>query len=210
MDLLEELKQDVRRQKFEDIVINNGGKIITLAVLIVALTAGLYFANQYKAKKNLETGLKFYQAIESSKNTEEKIAALDEFAKSSPANYGSIAELRKADELILSSKFDEAKAALESVSKNAKFDQAFREIAELKLVNILVGQNGAEDEIVKRLDALSQPNSVFKFSAIEAKANYLLSKGKKAEAIELYSKLADDKNAPEGISNRAKRFAPKA
>jgi hypothetical protein len=210
MDILDELKQDLRRQKFEDVVINNGGKIISFVIAVVLLVTVVYYLNLQKSEANIKAGTELYLLTNSSKKTDEKVAALEEFSKTAPANYSVVAQLRVADELVLASKNDEAKAALQEVAKNPKAEQSFKEIAELKLVNILISENGEEGEILKRLDALSQNNSVFKYSAIEAKANYLLSKGKNEEAAALYNKLLEDKATPESIADRAKQFNPKS
>jgi hypothetical protein len=206
--LLNELKEDLRRQKLENIVIDNGGKIIALAGLIVAITAGIYFYNQNKIKTQLEAGAKFYEIVENSKNSEEKVKALQDASKELPSGYASIAEIKIADEFIQKENFTEALKVLEAVSKNSKYDAAIREIAELKLVDVLIKQKENQDNILKRLDALSQPTSVFRYSALEMKADYFMANDRKQDAAEIYKKLAEDKNTPQNILKRVQLSTP--
>ena len=71
---------------------------------------------------------------------------------------------------------------------------------------LLINKKADSKEVITLLDSVSQDDSVFRATALELKASYLLQNGDKKQAIEILKKLSEDKQLPSTLQDRAKHI----
>ncbi len=200
-DFIDEVKQEMEYEKYQQFFINNGGKLITLAVIIVVATAAYTIYQKQQLKKARATGTMF----------------VDAFADTKPENYDPIiakahkgftplAGLMKAGLLNSEDKYDDATKALQGVSGNYLYDRAFRDMAMIDEAYVMIEQKEKKEDILAKLETPSKPDAPFHATALELKASYLLDNGDKAAAKEIYTQLANDKTLAATMQDRAKHM----
>lgn len=175
-----------------------GSWVVAGAVLVVVAMAGLVGWRQYDTSRRAEAGSAYSTALaQIGKDDAAARAALEKQAQDAPEPYRLLAALAVAQ---MQATPAEQVAALQAVA--AKLPP---ELADLAVV--IAGLRGLDagktDEVASQLATLSGPDRPFHFSAREVQALAAAKKGDVKRARELWEELAKDREAPNGVRQRA-------
>jgi len=205
-DILDEVKEDLKREKYAALWSRYGRYVVAGAVSAVVLTALSVSWSRYQEKHYAEQGNLLYAANQSAEEgkLDAAFAKLDTLINGKKTPAAAIAALRKAALLVKEDKVEEAMAIYKAITEDGKSPGEIRELAELLYLYNVAEKNNPErgTETAERLLKLSA-NSPWKFSAIELIAFGDLEKGNLLSAKENFEKLANAADAPSGIRNRA-------
>lgn len=196
MELLAEIKEDIRREKLEKLWQRFGIWIISTAVLVVVssglIVAWKYFQETTAAKQ----GGELFLAIESLNNgeLEKSKSTLTETAKNN-SSAGVLANLRLASIAIEANDKSAAKEHYQAVIKTPGVAKEFLDLALLQNAKIAL-QNSATDQAeistaIEQLKHISADNlSPWRAFALEQLATYYLQKNETKKAEEFLTELA--------------------
>lgn len=209
-EFLEEVKKDIRQEKFLNLWKRYGKSAVGGVIGILMLTVGYNLWGHYEHNKRVAMAEKLMSAQDYviQGNTDKALAFLDDLSASSYATYQSLALFQKAGILRKESKPLEAIAIYKELSENSKLESIWRDLASLLMAITSMDQpNIKEEELINRLNALISDNNPWQYFAREIKGTLLYRKGEKDQAAELFARLIQDNQTPPGISMRAKLMA---
>lgn len=199
-DLIEEIKRDISEEKYAQIFTKHGQKLIFIGFFIVALTAVNYVYKNISYKKSIEIGNKFMEVFDEPK-TENFAPIIAENQK----GYSPLAILLKAGTENSTEKYDDALKTLQQLAENKNYDRAFKEMASINIAYLMMAKKEPKEKILEILNKVTSRDSVFRATALELKANYLLEIGDKNNAVTILNELAKDEKIPSTIQDRAKQ-----
>jgi hypothetical protein len=175
-----------------------GTWVVAGAVVVVVAVAGMVGWRQYDASRRAEAGSAYSATLaQIGKDDAAARAALEKQAQDAPEPYRFLAALAVAQ---MQATPAEQVAALQAVT--AKLPP---ELADLAVV--VAGLRGLDagktDEVASQLAALSGPDRPFHLSAREVQALAAAKKGDVKRARELWEELVKDREAPNGVHQRA-------
>lgn len=202
-DLLDELKEDLFREKYLLIWQKFGNYIIGAALAALVLTALGVAGMEYMNAKYDTYNDKLFAANNAPKA--EAISKYDDLIATGNSTYRAIAGMRKAALLLEDSKNAEALIAYKKVISDFSAPQEFRDIA--KLIYVVISNNITLDnkDVEAKLfleDSMSD-KSIFKYSAMEVDAFQQLSENNYTKAKDIFNSLANNAKTPTGIKSRA-------
>lgn len=198
---IEEVTQEVRRDRLNLLVRRYGWIAVVLVVAIVGVAAVFEWrgARQQAAARNL--GDAMLQAVEAG-SAESRRAALEGVAADGDA--AALRDLLIAGEL---AEADPAAAAelLGAVAERADVDAIWRDLATLKLV-MLPGGPLLPERKLELLAPLGQPGAPFRLSALEQTAHMQIALGRTDAAMATLTDLAGDVAASPQRRRRAEEL----
>jgi hypothetical protein len=211
VDIFDEISDDLRAERNIALLRRYGGIFIAAAVLVLLGVAGDQLWQSYQTKQNnaaasaylnitqqvdtLGSGITNPQRISNAK-------ALANFAATSPAGYRSLANLRAAGLYAAAGQVDEAEDLWNNISGDPAADPLLRQLADLLWAQHALG-TAPDDAVLARLMPLTAPENIWHGLAQETQALLYLREGKTDQAKALFSQIASDPSAPEGVRNRA-------
>ncbi|MSO71609.1 MAG: tetratricopeptide repeat protein [Alphaproteobacteria bacterium] len=204
-ELLREVDEDIRRERYERLWQRYGSYVIAAAIGIVGLTAGVEAYRQYGIRQSEALSERYVLSVNSALRGDDPqgaIRALAALAADTTTGYSALARLQQA---ALIAKLGDLPGALEiydSVAGDRSMPPALRELA------VMLGAlNAVEREdataIERRVVSINVATSPWRFSAREAIALAALRAGDMDRARGLLRALADDFAAPSGVRGRA-------
>lgn len=203
-DIFNEIDEDVRRERYEQLWKRYGNYVIGAALLVVLATAGAVGWREYTNRQNEAQALRFLNALELAQKGDDAgaRAAFASLAGDAGAGYATLARLQEAGLLAKAGDTAGAAKVYEQIAADGRVDQVFREFATVLLVQDQVA-TGEPARLTQMLAPLMNDKSPWRHSATELSALLAQRTGDKAKAKEFYAKLADDLTAPQGMRARA-------
>lgn len=205
---LREVDENLRRDQARDFA-KQYGRWIAAAVVLFLLAVGgwIYWQERQREKAGEETEAlsKVYSDIGAGK------------AKAAPTQLDTLADSKQAA-VRASALFTRAAVALEQndrktaiakyaeVAADKDLPEAYRQLATIRQTTLEFDSLKPE-QVIARLQALSQAGKPWFGSAGELTAMALLKQGKKSEAGRLFAAIAADQGAPATIRTRAVQIA---
>lgn len=199
-NLLQELQEDLQRQRMETLWKRYGMIVIGAAVFIVLATAVNSLWQNHTATRQQEASTAFWELVrKSAKDPTAQVSAFQDLASTTKeTNIAVLARLRAAS----AAKGGDRVVAFEAVAKDDKVEPLFREYAALLAVQAQMDE-GEPAALIAQLQPLMD-KSVWRYSAREY-AGYLALKAQdNAKAQELFTALAQDAGTPQPIAARAR------
>ena len=205
---LREVDENLRRDRLQDFFRDNKRALIIALVLFLGAAGGLIWWEQYRrdqAGREVESLAEVYRAI-----NEDKMASvpgrLAPLAQSSDEGVRATARFTQA--ALALEKGDSATAAriYGELHADESMPEAYRGAALIRQT-ALDFDKLKPDEVIARLAPYAKPDSPWFGSAAELTAAALIKQGKKAEAGQLFARIANDKNAPESLRARSVQLA---
>lgn len=205
---LREVDEEYRRDQMLSAWRRYGRWIIVAVVVALALLAGVLFW-QHRARvaadKDGEALQAAYDALSSGDNAaaQQPLAALE---ASKGDGYRVLAAFTQADILLQKDDLRGAAAKFGAVASDTSVAQPFRDLA-------LVRQTSAEfdtlkpDVVVQRLSGLAVPGNPWFGSAGELVAVAYIKQGKRAQAGQMFARIAADDNVPQSLRQRVVQMA---
>ncbi len=207
--LFEEIDDELRQDQAHKLWRAYGQYVIAATVALVISVAGYQGWQKYQLSVRLADGGKFAAAagLENAKKFDAAFKAFAELSDSGGPGYQILARFNQARLLADKGEAGGAATAYRVLADDPDVPPIYRGLAvvlgALQELNI-AGTDWANLE--KRLEPLMADTSPWRFSARELTSLLAKRSGNTTKAKKLFSDLADDRMAPQGIRNRAREM----
>lgn len=204
-DIIREVDEELRREAWEKVWEKYGKFIIGGAVAIVLVTAGVVGWREFDRSQRMQAGDAFGSVLAQVENSDDAAKAaqmLAEYRADAPGGYETLARLREAKLRADAGEADAAIALYDGLAVDSGAEPLFRDLALLYSIRMQV-DGGEAAALRARLAPLLAEDNPWRYTAREMEAAILLTSGDDAAAREIYTRLADDLLAPEGLRARA-------
>jgi len=211
IDIFDEVSDDLRAERAARMLRRYSGTLIVAAIVILFGVAGQQGWEWRQAQQNTKAANAYLaitdqitaqgDAITNAQRTADAQSLLS-FAAAAPAGYRAIATLRAAALYADAGATAKAEAAWNQVADDSGADPLLRDLANLLWAQHELGQ-APDDAVATRLAPLTVPENPFHALAQETQALLYLDEHKPDQAKALFSQIASDPSAPDGVRNRA-------
>ena len=198
-----EVQEDVQAEQLSKIWNKYKKYIISIITVILLITIAKNWFIAYKKEASLKSAKQFEQLMSKEKvSVDERIADLQEFAKTAKFGYKDIAYFNIYSTQIENKRYNDAIDTLEEIIKNSS-DEVFENIAIIKLGTMLSSLSGKDlTSVKKKLSDIgsSKPLSAtakFVLGTIYLKENNFDS------AKKIFEELSDDINLPISLKSQS-------
>jgi hypothetical protein len=205
---LREVDENLRRDQIRDFGKKYGGLMAVLVVLFLAASGGFIYWQQYKIQRSehhVEQLSQIYKDIGSG-DTSKVPTQLDDLSKSSSKAVRATALFTRAAVAIQQNDTKLAISKYAEIAGDSGLPQPYRDVA-------LIRQTALEfdslkpEQVISRLQPLAKPGNPWFGSAGEMTAMALIKQGKRSEAAQLFTAIANDKTVPDKIRERSVQLA---
>ena len=195
-DILQEISEDVKKDKLKAFFKSYGIYFITLLILI--LTLSIIWWQNYKRKQVLRAAEEFNEAMmisspEEAKDLEGRLKKLTY----GDTIYAQLASLQLAAFSTYKEDYNKAFAEYNSLSENRKTVAAIRDYSNLMKIKVrIVSEKLAYDKAVEQLDDYIEKATYFVAQAKFLRANLLMKLNKPTEAKEDFNIIITDSVLP--------------
>lgn len=205
-DIFREIDEELRYDKLQRVWRRHRIVIIGAVVALILGTIAYVVWKDYAEKQALARAQAFAVALDLTGQSDAATAlqALDRVSEGDDG-YAALARLQKAAVELRSGNTDGALAVYEALAADRAANQVFRDLAVILLaLNSL--DAGDPDTLIARLAPLTADDKAWRYSARELTALLRLRKGDTAGAREVFTALAEDPGAPQGVRARAEEL----
>jgi len=205
---LREVDENLRRDQLQDFFKKNGKWIVLALVLFLGATGGWIYWDQRQKQKSAEQSEQlhaiFNDIAQNKRDTvPQRLQKLEgskgDVVRASALLTDAALALEKNDRTAAIAKYRE-------VVNDKGLPQLYRDVGTIRLT-ALEFDTLKPEEVIARLDPLAKAGNPWFGSAGEMTALALLKQGKKAEAGQLFAKIAADTSVPSSIRSRAVQVA---
>jgi len=210
VDIIDEIKDDIKQERYEELVTKHGLKFIYASIILVLAVAIYKISDYYSHKNSADVGRDFYNAFEGNE-TEfySKVMETDH------DGYKLISAISQASLANSKGEYENSIKNLDTAKEIAKSEDA--KISQfLDLMSIFLKISNAEsnnvepnkaEEISKSLENIYQNRSnVFWLAAMEQNAIFLFKNEKFEESKKLFIDISLEEDIPSTIKERANKF----
>jgi len=203
-DIFQEVDEDVRRDKAMALWRKYGSYVIIACVAIVVGTAGRVGWREYKAAQQAEESSHYVAAARMLEDGDAAgaITSFQALAADASTGYGVIAMFQGAAARIKAGDKAGALNAYDQIATDTDMDPIFQGLARLQAVMLLI-DDGARDDLERRLGPLLADGSPWRYSGLEMQAVLQHREGDLAGARAAFKALSEDAAAPAGMRSRA-------
>ncbi len=202
--LIKEVDEDLRQEQLAQLWKRHGGLLAAAAVAIVLAVAGWQGWNSWDSKQRQASSLRFAEAsalLEQGKK-DEAAEALGRLAVVGTKGYRVLADLRLADLRQSTGDVAGAVAIYQRLSTDSSVDRIYRDMAGIR-AGYLTLDSADPAALDKSMEPLAAESSSWRHSAREIQALAAMRRGDTARAADLFSRIAEDAAAPQGVRARA-------
>lgn len=196
-NLIEEVNDDLRRQKLEQFWKENGSWIIAGAVLAVLATGALTFWRGYEYKRDMAETAALSAVVKSG-----DVAQISAFAGKTDKDHALQARFAAAALHVARKENDAAAGIYDAIAKTRGVDRAYRDLAGLLGISLRLDK-GAPEALRKELEPLTEKKSMWRFQALELEALLAVRAGDKKEAADILTQISGNPEAPQDVRTRA-------
>ncbi len=210
MDILDEIKQDMRSEQAQKFWNVYGKLIIAAAVALVLVTAVGSGYKQYQQYRSAQDAQVFSQAIDlaDAQNRDEALQKLAAISGSAGKGYQTLAIFSEAS---IKYKAGDKKGAADAyiqLALNTGIDLLYRDLALIYGTSIAMDLEKPDLQTLdKDLQPLTDAGRPWRFSALELQGLIAMQSGDKSKAKNIFDRIAADINAPLGLKTRATRVS---
>ncbi len=211
VDIFDEVDEELRAERAQQLLKRYGGLIVAAAVLIVGAVAGWQGWRWYEARQDQAAAVEYLTAMTladataagtSDANRAAAVAAFNKLSASAPEGYATLARLRDAALKAQSGDRAGAVALWDQVAADSSADPLLRDLASLLWAEHQI--DTADPALLEaRLKALAAPDNPWHALADEQLALLDMRLGKSDQAKTTLHRLAQDTTAPNGVRGRA-------
>jgi hypothetical protein len=207
--LIEEVDEDIRRDKALALAKRYGPYAIALALGIIIAVAGVIGWRHYKTSKEMERAATYAAALDAigRGDAAQSEQFLGEMVSAAPASgYGVLSRLQEASLKAKSGDAAGAAAVYDQLSTDTRVDPLFRDLGTV-LYGLSALDSADPAALSARLKPLADGKGPWRFTATEVSAYLALRGGDKTSAKDLFSRIANDPQAPAEARARAAAMA---
>lgn len=197
----EEVDEEVRNEKFKELINKYGGYILTFVILVLAFAVGYEKIGEWRVNKAEQTNARYVQAVSVSSDYENNIAELEGIVQTETGLYKDIARLQIANILLDNNQTDKALTVLAQINDDASASEKIREIAAVKLATYKI-DSSSYSEIEKILAPIVQKGGAWAPMAKELLAMSAIQNKDMAKAKAIYEELLTNGNISEEFKAR--------
>jgi hypothetical protein len=203
-DIFREVDEDIRRDQLKKIWDRFGIYVIGLAVVIVAVTAGIRGWQYFQERQARQAGDRFVAAMELIKDgkAEDAEAALAELVKDGSGGYPTLARFRLAVAKAEAGDTPGAVADLDAIAADSSAPQLIRDMARLRAGLLLVDTASVAD-LQARIGTLAQTGNPWRSSAREILGLAAWRSGDLVSAQKYFEEITKDQDRPQNVGARA-------
>lgn len=197
----EEVDEEVRNEKFKELINKYGGYILTFVILVLAFAVGYEKIGEWRVSKAEQTNSRYVQAVSASSDYENNIAELESIVQTETGLYKDIARLQIANILLDNNQTEKALTVLAQINDDASASEKIREIAAVKLATYKIDSSSYSD-IEKILNPIVQKGGAWAPMAKELLAMSAIQNKDMAKAKAIYEELLANGNISEEFKAR--------
>lgn len=197
----EEVDEEVRNEKFKELINKYGGYILTFVILVLAFAVGYEKIGEWRINKAEQTNARYVQAVSASSDYENNIAELEGIVQTETGLYKDIARLQIANILLDNNQTDKALTVLAQINNDASASDKIREIAAVKLATYKI-DSSSYSEIEKILAPIVQKGGAWAPMAKELLAMSAIQNKDMVKAKTIYEELLANGNISEEFKAR--------
>ena len=197
----EEVDEEVRNEKFKELINKYGGYILTFVILVLAFAVGYEKIGEWRISKAEQTNARYVQAVSASSDYENNIAELESIVQTETGLYKDIARLQIANILLDNNQTEKALTVLAQINDDASASEKSREIAAVKLATYKIDSSSYSD-IEKILNPIVQKGGAWAPMAKELLAMSAIQNKDMAKAKAIYEELLANGNVSEEFKAR--------
>lgn len=201
-DLIREVEEDLRRESLEKLWRKYGTYALGAACLIVLAVAANVGWHRYSEGNRAERARQYETALQLVAAGDPGAPAALQVLATGNDGYAALAQLQAAAIEAKSGDIAAAVAIYDKLAADSSADEGFRNLALLLLAQH-TADTAAPDQLIKRLQPLTEADSPWRYSALELTAVLARRAGDTAKAEQILTSLADDLNAPRELRRRA-------
>jgi len=205
-DIFQEVEEDVRRERYEQLWKKYGNYVVAAAVVLVLAVGGYQAWKAYDLNQRQQISDRYQAAqalAEAGKATEAEAAFL-ELSKDRHTGYATLAKLHLAGAYLAQGKRDPALTLLRELTTNS--DPAISNAARLRLA-WMEADARPRNEVEAILAPLNVADNPWRFAAAEVLAYMDFKSGSRTQAETDYLKLSQELEAPANLRQRAAAIA---
>lgn len=158
--LFEEVDEELRNEKFKQLINKYGGLILAVLVLALTVTIGYEKIADWKVRKAEQKNIQYTKAISNTTNYEESIVELENIVYTENGVYKDIAQLQIANLLLDNNQIEKGIKVLDKIRQDASVSDKIREIATIKLATYKIDTSSLE-EIKSLLEPIANRGSAW-------------------------------------------------
>lgn len=185
----EEVDEEVRNEKFKQLINKYGGFILATLILALSLAVGYEKIGEWRVRKAEQKNVQYVQAISPHSDYERNIADLENIVASEKGLYKDMARLQIANILLDNNQTERALADLEQLYQDQDTTDKIKEIAAIKLASYRI-DSASYSEIENLLSPITQSEkSSWKNMAKELLAMSAIQNKDYAKAKQIYQEI---------------------
>ncbi len=203
-DIFKEVDEELRRDNFAKLWKKYGRAILGLALAIVLAVAGVQGWRAYDLDRRGTLSDRYGAALDLAQggDTAAGLNRLIDLSEPDAGGYAGLAAFEEARLRVASGDIQGAIRVWDQIAADSGLGQGFSNVAEVLSVMHQI-DSGDATVLRGRLEPLAVEGAPFRATARELLALIALRQGDRAGARELYTRIADDREAPSGLRARA-------
>ena len=206
-DLMQEIDDDLRREKFEQLWKKHGRALMAVLALAVVLTGAWVFWQKEQAASQAASTATLVQSLKKigGSTAGDAVATLEKLAAEKRGPEAMMARFYAAGQLASDGKAEEAAALYKAIAADTAQPALYRDLATLYSVQARLGKTDAK-ALLDELKPLLVDTQPWRASARELGAVLALELNDKTTATEYLLAVVSDAEAPQALRDRARRI----
>lgn len=197
----DEVDEEVRNEKFKELINKYGGYILTIVILCLAFAVGYEKIGEWRVNKAEQTNARYAQAIMPREDYENNIAELESIVNTETGLYKDIARLQIANILLDNNQTEKALIILNQIRQDKEASDKIKEIASVKLATYKI-DNATYEEVSEILMPVVEKSGAWAPMAKELLAMSAIQNKDMEKAKSIYEELLANGNISEEFRAR--------
>ena len=197
----DEVDEEVRNEKFKELVNKYGGFILAVVIAGLAFAVGYEKVGEWRVSKAEQSNIRYVQAVTPGTDYENNIAELESIVNTESGLYKDIARLQIANILLDNNQTTKALDVLSKIYQDNTVSEKIREIAAVKLATYKI-DSASYAEIESMLGPIVRKGGAWAPMAKELLAMSAIQNKDMAKAKALYEELLAGGNISEEFRAR--------
>jgi hypothetical protein len=202
-DILDEIEQDLRKDRMRRFWLRWGWLVVGAAVIFVLAVAGWRGYVGWQNSRAASFGDRYLQSIEAAERGDHDAAIreLEGIVREAPGGYPALARFRLAASLAGKGDSAGAIAAFDALAADTSLPQSFRDVARLR-AGLLLADTAPYADVQRRLEPVAANGNPFRHTARELLGLAAYRTDERETAARWFRDLVADPLAPETARNR--------
>ena len=203
-----EVDENLRRDRIRDFFQENKGSLIVAVILFLAASGGIIWFQQHRvqrAQDEVEQLAQIFKDIGTG-NTSKVPQQLDDLSQAGSKGVSATALFTRAAFALQQNDNKTAINLYKQIVSDSSLPQPYRDAALIRQTALEFDQL-TPDQVITRMQPLTQAGNPWFGSAGEMTALAMIRQGKKQQAGQLFATIAKDKTVPQSIRDRSIQIA---